>query len=180
MNLSTLRLAFAGTALVASMAASAADGTITFTGDITATTCIVGPGTGAGGAAKAIKIKLPELATSALGTDGATNGDTDFSLKLGGGADCVGQSGKLGKMAFSGANINPTTGRLTNTGTAANVEVELVSAGTPLHLANDKIDFAVNATGDNEFPMTARYRASGGAAGQGDVSTTVEYTLSYN
>ena len=71
-------LILAGTAMGAQVA-SAADGTITFNGDITAQTCTID---GAGSGANDFLVTLPTVSTSALAADGVSAGRKTFSIAL--------------------------------------------------------------------------------------------------
>lgn len=156
----------------------AADGTITFEGELTAVTCTIGPGGGsAGGAAGAVTVKLPTMANVGLAQNGDTDGERDFSLKFGG-ADCAAQDGKVGEIRFGATNVDAASGRV-NTG-VQNLQIQVLENGVPLNLTTDALNFTVNATGDNEFPLSARYYANGGQAAIGAVNAAIEYTVQFN
>ena len=71
-----------------SMAASAEDGTITFTGTISDATCIVEGGTEAGlTPSGTFTVNLKPVSTTALSAAGKKAGDTPFYISLSG-ADC--------------------------------------------------------------------------------------------
>lgn len=120
--LSAVLAATFGLVALAPQHASANDGTITFNGTITDTTCTV-TGNGAASGVGAITVKLPTVSTTALAKDGQTAGDTAFSLVL----SCSGTSpaGKTAALwietsqtpaldASTGALKNQTTGGATN------------------------------------------------------------------
>lgn len=159
--------------------AHAADGTITFTGQVTAQTCTVNSGTG-----KDFTVALPPVSASALAIDGATAGRTPFKIVLTG---CTTASGNVSTYFESGATIVTATGRLKNAaGTATKVEVGLLNddaTNTTIMLgaaqaSQNSQTFAV-ASNTATLSYFAQYVATGGAAGVGTVNTSVMYTMSY-
>lgn len=188
------------TGLLLSMTGQASDGTITFTGAVTANTCTVqvnGAGTGDG------TVALPTVDTAALAnTAGKTTAaGTFFSIDLsactavilddfGGGAPA-----NVGIFFEAGPNVNPVTGGLINTVAGAggsNVEVNLYNASSA---------GAANILGTQILPGTTTQPASqaiivdpaeqwfyagystggaGVAATAGAVSTSVTYSLVYS
>ena len=112
----------AALALTFGSAAHAADGTITFTGSISAQTCTIN-GNGSGGTD--FTVTLPTVAASALPSDGATSGRTPFSIAVSG---CSTKSGTVSTWFEPGSNVDATSGLLKNTaaGGAANVQVGLL------------------------------------------------------
>ena len=169
----------AALALAFSSAANAADGTITFTGTISAQTCTIN-GNGSGGTSFAVT--LPTVAASALATDGATSGRTPFSIAVSG---CSTKSGTVSTWFEPGATVDATTHRLTNgaPGGAANVQIGLLEkdATTAVHpgIASQKANIDTT-TGDAKLDYFAEYVATGGPAGSGAVSSSVTYSMVYN
>ena len=185
-----------GSLFMLSQAAMAADGTITFIGNISDTSCTV---TG-GGAAKgtgSITVNMPTVSTKALASTGQTAGDTPFSLILGG-AECTnGKTAALWVETTATPALDSATGALKNqqSGGAANVAVRLINAAN-----NDPINLGINAavalndkviTANNQPAATiaehaatlnyvAQYLAIGAAAGPGKVSTYLTYSMQYN
>lgn len=175
--------------------ASASDGTITFTGDITDTTCTVSGGGAAQGTGN-ITVSLPTVSKASL-PSGATAGDTDFSLVLGGGANCTnGKTASLWIDTTATPALDTATGALKNqTSGGSNVEVQMVNPTN-----NQKIDLGVNTVvhagdttllGSNQPAATiagntatlaykARYLAANAAATSGAVSTYLTYSMQYN
>ena len=116
-------LATAAIAAAAAMPAvsQAADGTITFTGQITSQTCTIS-GNGGG---KNFTVTLPTVSTSALATAGTTAGRTPFNIAL---SNCTPNSGNVSTYFEPGATVDTTTGQLINaSGTATNVEIGLLN-----------------------------------------------------
>ena len=85
----------------------AADGTITFTGQITSQTCTIS-GNGAG---KNLTVTLPTVSTSALATAGTTAGRTPFNIAL---SNCTPNSGNVSTYFEPGATVDTATGQLVN------------------------------------------------------------------
>jgi major type 1 subunit fimbrin (pilin) len=160
------------------MVAQATDGTISFTGSLSNSTCTINGGTGS------FSVALPVVSISSLGSAAATAGATPFSIKMTG---CTGTSTSTTTYFESGAAINYANGRLKNTAAttpATNVEIELLNAD------NSVIDLskAVGAQGVAAAPMSAssstanfvaRYYASA-ATTAGAVASTVNYSITYN
>lgn len=157
------------------IAAHASDGTINFSGAVTASTCTVKLN---GGAATGT-VTLPTVSTSALGSAGSTAGSTPFTLDISG---CT-FSGASAVTAYfeAGANVDPTTGRLNNTGGASNVQLQLylgdayaskVAAGQ----SNQNAAAALSANGQLKYGV--EYYATGTATA-GTVTSSVTYSLVY-
>jgi major type 1 subunit fimbrin (pilin) len=172
----TAAIAFAG-ALALSQSASAADGTISFNGEITGQTCMINGGT------KDIVVTLPTVATSALDAPGKTAGRTPFSIDLTG---CAATPAKVLVQFEAGATVDSATGRLVPApGGATNVQVGLNNAddnsviklGAAQSAQNSKAADIVNGAASLRY--TAEYVANGGAATVGKVTTSVVYSLAY-
>lgn len=156
-------------------AAHAADGTIEFTGSITAVTCTIN------GGGKDFNVALPSVSAAALANDGDTAGRTPFSIEVSG---CDPATGEISAFFEADSSVNPASGRLVvDAGGAENVEVAL------LNDAHQKIKVGAAAAEQNSQKVnltagaaTLNYYAqyeSLGAAEAGDVKTRVRYTLSY-
>lgn len=174
--LSAAIIASLGIAAIAPQTARAADGTITFTGKVVANTCVFS--VGGGGASNTVA--LPVVFTTALATPGATAGTTNFSIGVTG---CDTNLASV-QAFFSGANIDASTGNLTNTGTATNVEVQLLNGGTAMPLnagtaSGQNSPVGTLSGGATTLNYAARYIAVGGAATSGLVNTSVAYTMTY-
>lgn len=162
--------------------ASAADATITFSGEITAVTCAIGiEGAGASGLALVMPvIALDKIA--ATNTDD-TKREAPFKINLGSDTNKC-PAGKTAEMVFSGANIN-ADGALKNTGTdptdADGVEMVLVHKNTVLDLSSGTAATeSVKGDGKAVYDMKARYRmASTGTPRAGNFATSVDLTVTY-
>ncbi|MCA7925844.1 type 1 fimbrial protein [Burkholderia cenocepacia] len=155
----------------------AADGTITINGNIGTQTCTI-DGNGTGG--KDFTVALPKVSTSALASGGSTAGRTPFKIGL---KNCSPASGNVYTHFEPGTTVNATTGQLLNaTGTAKNVEVGLLngdSSNIGVGKADENSKAVALSNGAAELPYYAQYVATGGAAGQGTVNTSVMYSIMY-
>lgn len=151
-------------------AAQAADGTVTITGSLAATTCSV--------KTPSVTVQLPTgVATGSLAKPGDRAGLTTFNIELTG---CYGYSGITPKFDQASANIT-SGGRLANAGTATNVEIELASADGTVPLNLKLGDYAVKAdivNGAGKATFGAQYYSLGGATA-GSAITTIGFTLLY-
>jgi major type 1 subunit fimbrin (pilin) len=172
---------------VASFGAHAADGTITFTGTVSNTTCSINGV--ASGAPSDLSVALPEVSAGTLSTAGAvagTSSPTQMVLALSG---CTGGATKAIANFENGPTVDQTTGNLANqtaagSGGAGNVEVRLLNAsllpinittGTNNDIANDG---ATITSGSGNLKYFAQYYSTG-AATPGAVNTSVQYTMQY-
>jgi major type 1 subunit fimbrin (pilin) len=158
--------------------AHAADGTITFTGEVTAQTCTV-----TGGACKDFTVALPPVSASSLSVDSATAGRTPFQIVL---TVCTSATGNVSTYFEAGTTIDTATGRLKNAaGTATKVQIGLLNsdATTAITLgaaqASQNSQSVAIASSTATLKYFAQYVATGGAAGIGTVNTSVMYTMSY-
>ncbi len=185
------------TAMALPVASQASDGTITFTGAVTANTCTVD--VNGAGAANAT-VHLPTVSTAAL-TNAATKttaAGTFFNMAVsactgtplndfGGGAPTTVQ------IYFeAGPNVDEVTGGLINTVTGSNVEVNLYNAsaasivGTqikPGTQTNQPGTQLMSAGGTQWFyagySTTGTNGLAGAAATAGAVTTSITYSLVY-
>ncbi|KXU38143.1 fimbrial protein [Ventosimonas gracilis] len=169
----------AAIALACAGSAQAADGTITINGQITDVTCNIDVnGGGSNGT-----VTLPTVSTSTLDAAGKTAGATPFNITLSGCASASGGTLNTASTWFEpGANVDSTTGRLISTGTAGNVQVELLnSAMNPIAAgAAVQNDTPANiSSGTGTLSYYSQYYATGGAATAGTVATSVQYTITY-
>lgn len=174
-----LAAAIAATGLLATSANadqySGPDGTINITGKVVAQTCQVANG-------GTVSVTLAPVLASALATSGNTVGDKSFDIAITG----CDTSLSTVQASFSGGNIN-ANGRLSNTGSASNVDVQMLasddSSVLDLSGANGTAQgtSAVNLDSSGAATLTyyARYYATG-TAGAGSVNSTVDFTLTYN
>jgi major type 1 subunit fimbrin (pilin) len=195
------------TAMSLPLATQASDGTITFTGAVTANTCTVSVNSGtfaaAGGPADAT-VALPTVSTATLtnavaaGPTAAktTAAGTFFSMTVGGcpatPVNDYGAAGAPTTVAIyfeAGPNVDSLTGGLINSG-ASNVEVNLYNAsaaavvGTqikPGTSTNQPTAQPMATAGKQWFYAAYSTAANGGAAATaGAVSTSITYSMVYN
>ncbi|WP_049101621.1 fimbrial protein [Klebsiella oxytoca] len=168
--------------LSSATSAFAVDGTITFNGQITDTTCTISVDGGSNDAT----VKLPTVSTGTLASAGATAGATPFTISL---SNCSGTSLNTASTYFEpGTYVDSTTGRLNIDSTAAdaatNVQVQLLNADrNPIvagaSVANGQNDIPVDiSSGSGILNYYAQYYATG-ASTAGSVTTQVDYTMVY-
>lgn len=179
-----MKLAFSSIAALTIAAAAAlpavshaADGTITINGKIGTQTCTIdGNGTGN----KDFTVALPKVSTSALASGGMTAGRTPFKIGL---KNCSPATGNVYTHFEPGTTVNSTTGQLFNAaGTAKNVEIGLLNGDTSniaVGKADENSKIVALTNGAADLPYYAQYVATGGAAGQGTVNTSVMYSIMY-
>lgn len=158
--------------------AHASDGTISFTGQISTTTCTISvAGNGNNGS-----ISLPRISTKALAANLATAGATPFSISLSG---CTGTAIQAAIWFENDVNVN-AAGRLVNSGTASNVDVAIYNVGSSTHIpiGQTSTTFGSSGTafsissGNATLNYLARYYANGQATA-GTISASVNYTVQY-
>ena len=160
-------------ALFAAPAAQAADGTIEFTGAVTAVTCTIN-----GGNAD-FNVVLPTVSAASLATSGAVAGRTPFKIEVSG---CTPDTGKISTFFEADAHVTKD-GRLNiDDGGAKNVQVALLNdrhneimLGAAGNQGSQKVDLAGGSAVLNYY---AQYEATG-VAEAGTVATRVRYTMSY-
>ncbi|MDF7659017.1 fimbrial protein [Erwiniaceae bacterium L1_54_6] len=163
--------------LVSGFAYSASDNTISFQGEVTAETCSVT----VNGNTTSPVVLMPTVSTTDLSASGDTAGATTFTMGLTG---CTGDSTASTTVStvFVGNNVS-STGNLTNTGTAGNVEVQLLD---PQDAVIDLTD-GYTASGDltlasGETESSANYNVQYYATGvptAGTVVASLQYAVSY-
>ncbi|RMH90931.1 type 1 fimbrial protein [Lysobacter pythonis] len=162
------------------VAASAADGTITFTGKITDKTCTIST------ASKNLAVALPTVSKTTLNAAGKTAGRTPFSLKLTG---CTASS-SVAAYFEPGDGVDITTGRLKNQATssaASNVQIQLLGANSmPLLVKAAGADgvqgnsqwVVVDSSNNATLDYYAEYYATNSTTA-GEVKGSVAYTITY-
>lgn len=169
-------LALAAAAL-ASQHAMAADGTITFTGSITASTCTINGGT------KDFAVPMPTVPATSLATAGAPSGTTPFTIAL---TSCTPVTGTVHTYFESGVTTDTATGNLKlDAGGATNVQIQLANASDGSSIKAGFADASQNSktaaltAGAGTLQYVARYVAVNGAAVAGPANSSVKYTISY-
>lgn len=191
----TMIAASIGVAMALPLSGQASDGTINFTGAVTASTCSVnvnGAGSNTGG------VTLPTVdAASVGGASGAgISTGTFFNVALTGctTANDIGGAAPTHVQIYfeAGPNVDEATGGLINTASSggSNVEVKLYNAsgssvvGTQILPGTATQPPTLSATADSTQWFYATYSGSGLAAGvqvtAGVVNTSVTFSLVYN
>ena len=173
---------FAILALVAApIAAHAADGTITFNGEITDKTCTVSTPQG-----KDFTVTLPTVGAATLAASGQVAGRTPFSINL---TKC--NAGNVATYFEPGATVDAASGRLTNTATAnaaTLVKLQLLGGNSsflPVTAAGaggaqtNSQWVTVAADGSANLNYAVEYYADG-VVTPGEVTSSVKYTIIYN
>ncbi|OPA86082.1 fimbrial protein [Pseudomonas fluorescens] len=174
-------LAFAAlTTTLAMSVAHATDGTINFTGELTAQTCTAR----VNGSTTAVStVALPRIATTSLATAGATGGATTFTIALTGCSTGANVIASAAAFFEAGPGVDPTTRNLRSTGTANNVQLqlldsdgEIIQAGAATQVANTARTTVT--AGAATLPYSVRYVATG-VPTAGTVVSSVTYSLNY-
>lgn len=181
MNKTAIALAVFG--LTGAGSALAADGTITFNGKITDQTCeITTPG------GKDFTVTLPTVSAQTLAAAGEVAGRTPFAINL---SNC--SAGQVATYFEPGPTVDYNTGRLNNqidaaSNGATNVQIQLLgenngflpvlAAGANGAQTNSQWVTVANEGDGADLNYYAEYYATA-AAGAGDVSTNVQYTIIY-
>lgn len=172
-------------ALAVSSTAMAADGAVSFAGEIKATTCLIN-GTDPGAGAVDIPVVLPEVSMSALRAAGQRAGAKTYNVVLGGAGDTACTNGQIASMHFEASSpaIDAATGRLNNdrtVGNAANVQVAIKNAdNTEIDLRDSNNSQQVVIAGNTAtLTYIAEYVATA-VATAGPVATRVQYSMVYN
>lgn len=165
-------------ALSATNAANAAStGTITFNGELTASTCDVS----VEGKGPSATVLLPTMSTADLGAPNAKGGMTRFNMEL---TNCTGTLQTASAFFEDGSTVN-AQGRLINSGTAGNVELQLldgsgtrgvINAGGASQVTNTT--YLDVSSGSKTLPYDVQYFATA-ATTAGTVVSSVVYSLQY-
>lgn len=156
-------------------AAEASDGTVNFTGTIASQTCTVS----VNGGSSTATVTLPKVATGVLASAGEVAGNTRFTMAL---SDCSTTTGNVYAYFEQGAGVN-ANGRLTNTGTATGVDIQLLDSANAAINAGSTDQTTAPATvaltdGAGSLTYSAQYYATA-AATAGTVASTVNYSINY-
>lgn len=154
-------------------AAAASDGIISFSGNISGQTCTISVHNGG----NSNEVPLPKVSTAALNGENITAGTTRFTIRLSG---CSTKTGNVYAYFEQGTNVN-ANGRLNNTGTATNVELQLLdseSAELNVGSADQKTVTTALTDGAATLSYAVRYYATG-AATAGTVTSSVTYSIHY-
>ncbi len=164
---------------VAPIAAQAADGTITFNGNITGQTCTINGNT------PNFTVTMPTVSTSALSSAGQQAGIVTDSIKINL-TNCNPASGGARAFFESGPTVDAATRRLTNAtgaGFATNVQVGVINSdGTDVAVGAaagaQNTQFVPVTSGAATLVYGSKYVATA-AATAGRVNTSVQYSIEY-
>ena len=172
--------------------------TITFTGEITATSCTV---TGAGNASGVgdITITLPKVGKADLDVANSVAGYTPFQLVLGGTEGCTdGQTAAMWVESGATTDLNPATNNLRNhQASGSNAEVQLINPANGKQILLGVNEAVQNGTtvvtssnqpaaiiADNTATLSyvAQYQNAGAKSSvtAGKVESTLVYSIQYN
>ncbi|HBP1852408.1 TPA: fimbrial protein [Pseudomonas aeruginosa] len=158
--------------------AMAAEGTINFNGELKAETCQVS--VNGGGTST---VTLPTLSTSELDESGKVAGLTSFNINL---SNCSAALKTAAAFFQAGGAVDPSNGTLKNSGSAANVRLQLVDAtsGKPIKAGSSEQLVSTSRIAINEnslsadLPYAVQYFAEA-ATGPGTVISSVTYNIDY-
>ncbi|WP_233840802.1 hypothetical protein [Dyella sp. 2HG41-7] len=160
-------------AFASTSALAASTGTINFSGKVFADTCTVNVNGGS-------TVTLPPVMVSAFG--GAANtvaGATNFNVALTGCDTNI----STAQMAFSGTNVDTTSGNLKNSLTSnnSNVEIQLLSGASVVNTNTQANAPKITLTsGAGTAALTAQYISTATTTTAGLVTSSVNFTLTYN
>ena len=159
------------------MAFAASSNTVTFKGQVAAQTCSVSINGNEGSPV----VLMPTVNAKELAAKGSSAGETAFSVEVTG---CLARAHKtLINTAFVGNRVTPA-GHMGNTGTAKNVQVQLLDGVGGSRVRLDGVTSvpglvlergATSASHD----LAVRYVTEQGGAKAGTVSATAQYALDY-
>ncbi|AZC24607.1 MULTISPECIES: fimbrial protein [Pseudomonas] len=189
-------LMIASTACVLANSAQAADGTINFTGEITAASCVASAGAGSsvggGQGQQIVEVNLGKVSMDALGgsAEAGLAAGTSINLNLDCGNTAAGLTTvKFGFDPMSGSGIDPNNNSLLKTtGSAGGVGIGMYDENSQLInlSANEAYSAALTASGEGEqakysaaLNMRASYVANGSELKPGTANGTLPFTLTY-
>lgn len=159
--------------------AFAADGTINFTGSVTATACKIGI---------TPDVAMGKISSSGFTKKGVRSAATTFSIKLN---ECPEAGSTSATVKFDGTaaggdnNVLALTSDSTATGLGLQIYdntdkiVPLATASSPYTLATKKAGDDTKL-GNNELSFAARYIATADTVAAGTANATAQFTVNYN
>ena len=169
---------FAALAAVPFFSFAQSANTITFRGEVAAQTCSVAVN---GNAASPV-VLLPTVSTTQLDAVGKTAGETEFTVAVSG---CEISATPTAINTVFLPHTVTAGGNIANTGTAANVNLQLLepqaATGFPLTSSGFAAPGLQLATGETSAShnFAVRYIAEGAAGGAGTVIGAVQYSVAY-
>ncbi|KTS72224.1 fimbrial protein [Pantoea stewartii] len=154
--------------------ASAADGTINFTGSITDTACKVDT------AAANQTVSMGDVSASSFGSVGATASATRFTINLTG---CP-ASATSARIRFDGplASGNSNLLALSSGQTATNVAVGIYEqdSNTQIPIGTASAPVTLSSTATNALNFIAKYVSTGASVGAGTANASATFSVAYN
>jgi major type 1 subunit fimbrin (pilin) len=178
----------ASVAALTAQSAMAADGTITFNGSISSTTCSVhggAPGSGSGN----FTVNLPSVSASAFANGvGSVAGATQYNIYVGaaGEANCADGTQVNVHYEPTSPRIDPTTGYLSldsAAGAATGVQLQLLNGGdkSVINLANAPDSTVVTVANNTAtLPFYVQYVSGATNVTPGPATSSVLYSIAYN
>jgi major type 1 subunit fimbrin (pilin) len=160
--------------------AMAANGTITFNGEIGSVTCDVG---GGGSNTPNFTVTLPKVGTNSFQQVGDTSAATPYAIRVGGPDEPSCPEGT--KIAIfheiTSAQIDPITGNLslTSSSGATGVQLQILQSNQPIDLRTGQRTEAEITNGSATIPFAVRYIATAAAPTPGSANSQVLYTVAY-
>ncbi|MCW6025649.1 type 1 fimbrial protein [Serratia marcescens] len=166
-----LAVMMAGSTLMAINAAHAADGTVKFTGNITADACTVDT------ASKNQTVVLGDVATTSFAAAGDKSSPTPFQIKL---TNCPANVDHV-QVKFDGTSdaVNSDLLKLDAGQTATNVGIEIADStatAIPLHTASPSYPVT---DGTATLNFVGRYVSTAASVGAGSANGTSQFTINY-
>jgi major type 1 subunit fimbrin (pilin) len=182
MKKTLLATALLATTALSLSSALAADGTVNFTGSISATACKVDMG-----GSTTLAVPMGKISTTSFSGAGTTSAASKFSLQLKTCPTATTATVKFDGIAAGGDDkILALTG---GAGAATGVGIQLSDkSGAILPLATNSTSYtlalgdATDTTKDvtNNLDFTARYIATAATVGAGTANSTASFTINYN
>lgn len=184
MKFSIVRTAAALAVASLPLQAFANDGTITFKGGLTPTTCQVeGHDPGHGNADK--EVNLHHFPVGEFQAPGSTGTAQEFVIHIGGNGDASCTNGHIAYVEFDGLSpsIDKETGYLNpDPGGATNVQIQILNKdGSVINLADGGVSEGVTIENNQAaIALDARYYSANGHATSGEVNARVGYAVVYD
>lgn len=158
---------------------AASTGTITFNGELTATTCDVS----VNGSGPSATVTLPTLSVTRLATPGVPGGTTKFSMAL---SNCAGTLTTASAFFEAGPTVDLTSGRLNSSGTAGNVQLQLLDGSSstlaPINVGDSSqvndTTYVDVSSGTATLPYAVEYYPTATPTA-GTVVSNVVYSIQY-
>ena len=175
-------------ALVATQAAAAADGTITFNGSINSVTCTVHGGTPGSGNGN-FMVQLPNVSSSAFANGvGTSAGAMPYNITVGAAGEAGCTNGTIVKVRYepSSPRVDPVTGNLAldpGTGVASGVQLQLLNAAdrSVINLAHTPASAPVTVANNTAtLPFYVQYVSTATDVTSGLANSSVLYSVEYN